>query len=98
MDLLAYLHSDSQECGAQYLEDLVTGYWFSEVLFTAVEIDIFTLLDPQGMSIDDLSLALQVNAGSLTRFMHALSALGLATGNTDYFFNTSNCFELSSSG
>lgn len=88
MDVLAYVQFDPQKQGAQYLEDLATGYWFSEVLFTAVEMDLFTLLDPQGMSLGELSLALQVNAGSLGRFMHALDTLGLVTRHLDYYSNT----------
>ena len=48
MKPLPFRKHDPQESGAQYLEDLATGYWFSEALFTAVEMDIFSVLEAGG--------------------------------------------------
>ncbi|MHB1404198.1 MAG: methyltransferase family protein, partial [Desulfitobacteriaceae bacterium] len=42
---LPYFNHNPQEAGPQYLEDLATGYWFSEALFTAVELEVFTILE-----------------------------------------------------
>ncbi|MDA8088184.1 MAG: DUF2284 domain-containing protein [Nitrospiraceae bacterium] len=86
---------DPQEAGFQRIEDLATAYWFSETLFAAVELGIFTLLHPQGMSLGDLSRRLRIKKGPLERFLTALSRTGLVNktdnkmdkpdGNAFYF-------------
>ncbi|MHB1654150.1 MAG: DUF2284 domain-containing protein [Desulfitobacteriaceae bacterium] len=88
MSPLPFHNHNPQEAGPQYLEDLVTGYWFSEALFTAVELEIFTLLDPSGKTAAELAGALNVPSGGLVRFLHALCAMGLLTGDGTYYFNT----------
>ena len=88
MKSLPFLDHDPQEKGPQYLEDLATAYWFSEVLFTAVELGIFTLLDHEGRSVDELAEALHLEASGLERFLQALSSLGLAASNGKRFYNT----------
>ncbi len=83
-----YLYHDVQSAGPQYLEDLATGYWFSEVLFAAVETDIFSRLDPDGASLEKLAVVLEMNPEGLRRFLDALAALGLITNHEERFFNT----------
>jgi predicted metal-binding protein/cyclopropane fatty-acyl-phospholipid synthase-like methyltransferase len=68
---------DPQDMNPQYLEDLATGYWHSEVLFTAVEKSLFTRLEPNGKKIVDLAWELGFDPGTLKRFIHALSIMGL---------------------
>ena len=79
---------DHQASGSQYLEDLATGYWFSEVLFTAVEMGLFTLLEKKGLTAEEISGKYGFQAEGLQRFLHALSAMGLLTKNGTSFFNT----------
>ncbi|MGD0884617.1 MAG: DUF2284 domain-containing protein [Thermodesulfovibrionales bacterium] len=86
--ILPFLNHDIQETGPQYLEDLATGYWFSEILFTAVEMDIFSLIEPKGATVEALSKALQVNLHGLRRFLQALSAIELVTKEDTTYFNT----------
>jgi predicted metal-binding protein len=76
------------DTGAQYLEDLATGYWFSEVLFAAVELEVFSLLEPEGLTTAELAGALVMPAPGLGRFLKALSALGLVVGDGGSYFNT----------
>ncbi|MBT9141103.1 MAG: hypothetical protein DDT30_01690 [Dehalococcoidia bacterium] len=57
---MSFLDYNPQELSPQYLEDLATGYRFSEVLFTAVEMEIFTFLEPNGMNGVQLGEALAV--------------------------------------
>ncbi|EEG76052.1 class I SAM-dependent methyltransferase [Dethiobacter alkaliphilus] len=83
-----FTQCDTEKNGAQYLEDLATGYWYSEALFAAVEMDIFSLLEEKGMSIDELSRRLQLDTGGLARFLQALSVLGLVTENGHEYCNT----------
>ncbi|HEY8911676.1 MAG TPA: DUF2284 domain-containing protein [Desulfosporosinus sp.] len=78
----------SQHSGPQYLEDLATGYWFSEVLFTAVELNIFTLLDHEGKTAVEIARALDMPATGLERFLGALCALGLVSRDAERYFNT----------
>ena len=68
---------DPQDMNPQYLEDLATGYWHSEVLFAAVERGIFTRLEPGGKPVIELAIELGLDPGAMKRYIHALSALGL---------------------
>jgi predicted metal-binding protein/SAM-dependent methyltransferase len=79
---------DPQASGHQYLEDLATGYWFSEALFTAVEMNLFSLIGAEGTTIDELSRALDANLHGLKRFLHALEKMGLVTNDGPLYFNT----------
>jgi predicted metal-binding protein len=85
---LAHRDYDAQTAGPQYLEDLATGYWFSEVLFTAVEMDLFSLVGAEGATADELSRALDANPQGLKRFLHALEKMGLVTIDGPRYFNT----------
>lgn len=79
---------DPQDCAAQYLEDLATGYWFSEVIFTAVELDVFSRLERGGGTAGEVAKELGFDAQGMERFLGALCALGLTTRSGDAFFNT----------
>ncbi|HWQ43220.1 MAG TPA: DUF2284 domain-containing protein [Desulfosporosinus sp.] len=84
---MALLHL-SQNSGPQYLEELATGYWFSEVLFTAVELNVFTLLDLEGRTVVEIAEALDVSTTGLGRFFQALCDLGLVVCDADRYYNT----------
>jgi predicted metal-binding protein len=88
MKPLPFLNHDPQETGPQYLEDLATGYWFSEALFTAVELDVFTLLDAGGGRPADIARKLSSDAQGVERFLMALCSLGLLTHSDGCFYNT----------
>jgi predicted metal-binding protein/2-polyprenyl-3-methyl-5-hydroxy-6-metoxy-1,4-benzoquinol methylase len=81
---------DPQESGAQYLEDLATGYWFSEVIFTAVELDIFSRLDPAGSTAARIARTLEFDTRAVERFLEALHCLGLVTPDEDGAFHNTN--------
>ncbi|MTI85459.1 MAG: methyltransferase domain-containing protein [Firmicutes bacterium] len=83
-----FLKHDPQTAGPQYLEDLATGYWFSEVLFTAVEAEIFTLLATGGKTAGEIAGMLNYNRHGAERFLHALCAMGLLASDGEFFFNT----------
>ena len=84
---MAFSHL-SKHSGPQYLEDLATGYWFSEVLFTAVESNVFTLLELEGRTVVEIAEALDVSPKGLRRFLQALCELGLVVCDADRYFNT----------
>ncbi len=77
-----------QDDSPQYLEDLATGYWFSLALFTAVETGLFGLLDPCGMSLDELAPSLGFALRGARRLLDALCAMGLLVRDGDKFFNS----------
>ncbi len=85
---LPFQSYDAQDTGPQYLEDLATGYWFSEVLFTAVEMDLFSLVGTEGATIEELSRALDAKLHGIERFLRALGAMGLVTNEGQRYFNT----------
>jgi hypothetical protein len=70
------------------LEDLATGYWFSEALFAAVELEVFTLLEPEGMTTAELAGALDMPAPGLGRFLQALCAINLVVCDGERYYNT----------
>ncbi|TAN45178.1 MAG: methyltransferase domain-containing protein [Nitrospirae bacterium] len=86
-NILPFTNSDPHTNGAQYIEDLATAYWFSGALFSAVELDIFGKLGPDGMAIDRLAEAVGVETQLLGRFVDALCALGLVGRYGDQLFN-----------
>ena len=77
-----------QDVGPQYLEDLATGYWFSEALFTAVELNVFTLLEPNGMTTDEIARVLDMPVSGVGRFLQALCAIKLVVCDRERYFNT----------
>ncbi|MFZ5632644.1 MAG: DUF2284 domain-containing protein [Bacillota bacterium] len=85
---LPFSSHDPQDTGPQYLEDLATGYWFSEVLFTAVELGVFNLLEPMGKTADHVAEMLNSDPRGVRRFLHALWALGLLGREGAVYFNT----------
>jgi 5-hydroxybenzimidazole methyltransferase len=80
--------SDPQASGAQYLEDLSTAYWFSEVLFAGVETGIFTFLEREGKSIEEIGSALDFRRTGLERFLNSLCGIGLLIRDGSRYFNT----------
>ncbi|HXX58513.1 MAG TPA: DUF2284 domain-containing protein [Thermodesulfovibrionales bacterium] len=85
---LPHLNPDPQDRGPQYLEDLATGYWFSEVLFTAVETRVFTRLDSGSNGLHELSDAFDFDPGGLERFLGALCALKLVIRDGSQYYNS----------
>lgn len=79
---------DPQQAGPQYLEDLATGYWFSEVLFNAVEMEIFTHLELEGKNINKLADLLNCDLQGIERFCQALCTMGLLTQHEETLYNT----------
>jgi len=61
----------------QYLEDLATAYWYSEVLFAAIELDLFDLIDKGHQTIDALSMAASCKVEALNRMINVLERLEL---------------------
>jgi predicted metal-binding protein/ubiquinone/menaquinone biosynthesis C-methylase UbiE len=61
----------------QILEDLATGAWYSEVLFTAMDLEIFEALSFHPCSGKALAAQLDCEVDGLERLLAALTSLGL---------------------
>lgn len=88
MASLFFVKNGYHDDGPQYLEDLATAYWYSEVLFTALELDVFSLLASGGMTAKEAASALACPAPGLERFLEALCALGLLCQDDGMFYNS----------
>lgn len=61
----------------QYLEDLATGYWYAEIFFAALELNIFQVIGSDGLTIEELLAATSWKRQPLGRFLEALGKLEL---------------------
>ncbi len=72
---MAFLKSDPARWGFQYLEDMATGYWYSQVLFSAVELDLFGWLETGCATSADLAAAAGCHPSELSRLLTVLVRL-----------------------
>lgn len=71
----------------QFLEDLATAFWYSQVMFTALELDLCELLAKGPASAKDLTAVLGCDLEGLTRLLQALVSVGLIVENEGRFEN-----------
>jgi predicted metal-binding protein len=79
---------DPQSSGPQHLEDLAGGYRLSLLLFTAVEADLFSVLEPPGKGAKEVASALSFEPSATERLLDALCALGLLVRDGALYCNT----------
>ncbi len=72
-----FQNADPAHADFQHLEDLATAYWHSEVLFTAIDLEIFDRIENGHDRIDSLAVAAGCRPGALNRLMGALVRLEL---------------------
>ena len=88
MDMkLPHQQADIASEGFQRLEDLATSSWYSEVLFAALDLNIFGLLGDGPASVAELVEKSGYEADALSRFLAALIALGLIDEHQGRFAN-----------
>lgn len=71
----------------QLLEDLATAYWYSEVLFAALELKICELLAAGPCSMEELAKQSGCEPDGLSRLLAALTSLGLLIEHEGRFEN-----------
>ncbi len=69
--------SDPAHRDFQYLEDLSTAYWYSELLFAALDLNLFEYIERGSCTLDALADASCCNAYELNRLLRALKRLDL---------------------
>lgn len=85
--------------GFQYLEDIATGYWYSEILFAAVDLGIFDLLEEDEKTTEELAACLSCDADNLMRLLNAMGCISLVVRIDGRWINsqTASRFLVSSS-
>ncbi|ODS32443.1 MAG: methyltransferase [Candidatus Scalindua rubra] len=60
-----------------YLNEISYSYWKAQVLFVAVEMDLFTLIEGEGKSCKTVTKTLRTNLRATEMILNALVSLGL---------------------
>lgn len=84
---LPHQDSDIALDGFQRLEDLATAYWYSELLFAALDLNIFGLLGDSSSSVVELAEKSGYDSDALSRFLASLGAIGLIVEHEGLFAN-----------
>ena len=85
---LPFEEADPADRDFQYLEDLSTGYWYSEVLFAALELRLFEFLEQGYSKLDTLARASGCHPDELHRFLRVLERLELTHETEGAWFNS----------
>lgn len=72
----------------KYLEDLVLASWYTETLCTAIELGIFTVLEPEGKTLVEIGRLLDLEPVGTEFFLEALCTLGLLGRYGEIYFNS----------
>lgn len=84
---LPFMAADPAHGDFQYLEDLACAYWYSEILFAAIDLGIFTLVDRDRGNVVDLAEAASCKPEELARFVRLLKDLFLLEEREGILYN-----------
>ncbi len=79
---------DPAHTGFQFLEDLSTAYWYSQVLFSALELGLFGHIEAGADTSKKLADAVFCRPKPLSRLLTAMKAVGLIDGREGQYWNT----------
>ncbi len=82
-----FLNADPASDGFQYIEDLATAYWFSEILFTALDLQLFMHLDEGKNMVASLAEASSSKKPELYRLLRCLERMALVSLVDNYWMN-----------
>jgi predicted metal-binding protein/SAM-dependent methyltransferase len=85
---LPFQEADPAHTDFQYLEDLSTAYWYSEVLFAALELKLFELLEHGFFTLEELAAAACCGKHQLSRLLMSLERLELVHQEGGKWFNS----------
>lgn len=71
-----------------YLLQLTSAYWKSHVIFTAIELDIFTTLDNKCLTAQELAQTINANEQATEKILNALVSLDLLVKQEGYYQNS----------
>ncbi len=82
-----FLSADKACIDFQYLENLSTAYWYSNVLFTAIELNLFELLEKGCSTLSDLAAHGRFEQKELERLLKALERMALVGCYNGGYYN-----------
>lgn len=83
------MNSQNEEILTQEkIRQLASGFQVSRIVLTAVELDIFSILDKKMLPASDVALSANVNPAAAERLMNALAALGFLKKTHGKFYNS----------
>ncbi|MCP4114490.1 MAG: methyltransferase domain-containing protein [Desulfobacteraceae bacterium] len=82
-----FQNADPAHDDFQYLEDLSTAYWYSQVLFAALELEIFKFLDRGISTLPQLAAAMDCRESGLLRLLRAMDRMALVCRDGEYWYN-----------
>ena len=85
---LPFQDADPAHRDFQYVEDLSTAYWYSEVLFGSLELKLFESLEQGCSGLDELAAASCCSGNELFRLLEALERLELVHHDGGMWFNS----------
>jgi predicted metal-binding protein len=85
---LPFQDADPAHKDFQFLEDLSTAYWYSEILFAALDLQLFELLEQGCSGLDALARAAGCQEGELHRLLRVLGSLDLVHAESGTWFNS----------
>lgn len=71
-----------------YINEISYGYWKSQALFVASELDLFTLIGERGKMVSAIAIKLGTDLRATEMLLNALVSLKLLTKSRDIFSNT----------
>jgi len=84
---MAKNHYTNMSADEDYIMNLALGYQVSQILFAAINLNIFTVLDSGAKDISEIAKEVESNEGSLKRLANALVALNLLEKKDGMYFN-----------
>jgi predicted metal-binding protein len=85
---LPFEEADPAHKDFQYLEDLATAYWYSEVLFAALDLKLFEFLEQGRSGVAGLARAMGCRENELHRLLNVLESLKLVQSVNGSWFNS----------
>ncbi len=85
---LAFLDADPAHTDFQYIEDLATAYWYSEVLFAGLELQLFKYIEQGCSEIDKLASRACCNELELRRLLKVMVRMDLIHEDNGFIFNS----------
>lgn len=80
-------HPAAKDDNPEYIMNLALGYQVSQILFAAINLDIFTILESGEKDISDMACNVQSEEGALGRFLNTLVSLNLLEKKNGIFCN-----------
>jgi predicted metal-binding protein len=83
----SFTNADAARLDFQYLENLATGYWYSESLFASLELRLFHYIETRAMGTGELARAAGCRLSPLGRLMETLANMDLVSRSNGRWFN-----------